>query len=88
MAYSYSDGTRGYEYDSRYFEIEEESDSDRIETLEQLAEYINSTDFSETIDAFKEIVEFVAPKCPQCGEALIFEGGCNICKSCGYSKCD
>ena len=29
-----------------------------------------------------------APKCPQCGEFLIFEGGCNICKSCGYSKCD
>ena len=26
--------------------------------------------------------------CPSCGEALIFEGGCNICKSCGWSKCD
>ena len=25
--------------------------------------------------------------CPDCGEKLIFEGGCNICKSCGYSKC-
>lgn len=25
--------------------------------------------------------------CPECGEALIFEGGCNICKSCGWSKC-
>lgn len=28
------------------------------------------------------------PKCPQCGEPLVFEGGCNICKSCGWSKCD
>lgn len=28
------------------------------------------------------------PKCPQCGEELIFEGGCNICKSCGWSRCD
>lgn len=27
-------------------------------------------------------------KCPECGEKLLFEGGCNICKSCGYSKCD
>ena len=27
-------------------------------------------------------------KCPECGESLIFEGGCNICKACGYSKCD
>lgn len=25
--------------------------------------------------------------CPQCGESLAFEGGCNICKSCGWSKC-
>lgn len=26
--------------------------------------------------------------CPQCGESLYFEGGCNICKACGWSKCD
>jgi len=26
-------------------------------------------------------------KCPECGEDLQFEGGCNICKNCGYSKC-
>jgi ribonucleoside-diphosphate reductase alpha chain len=25
--------------------------------------------------------------CPQCGEPLVFEGGCNICKNCGWSKC-
>lgn len=25
--------------------------------------------------------------CPECGEALIYEEGCNICKSCGWSKC-
>lgn len=25
--------------------------------------------------------------CPDCGEPLIFEEGCNICKSCGWSKC-
>lgn len=27
-------------------------------------------------------------KCPQCGGNLIFEGGCNTCKDCGWSKCD
>lgn len=26
--------------------------------------------------------------CPSCGEELINEGGCNICKNCGWSKCD
>ncbi|WP_026167466.1 vitamin B12-dependent ribonucleotide reductase [Desulfovibrio oxyclinae] len=25
--------------------------------------------------------------CPDCGEVLIFEEGCHICKSCGFSKC-
>lgn len=27
-------------------------------------------------------------KCPQCGGNLVFEGGCNTCKDCGWSKCD
>lgn len=27
-------------------------------------------------------------KCPECGETLVFEGGCNICKSCGWTKCE
>lgn len=26
--------------------------------------------------------------CPECGSPLVFEGGCNTCKNCGYSKCD
>lgn len=26
--------------------------------------------------------------CPQCGSELVFEGGCNICKNCGWTKCD
>lgn len=26
--------------------------------------------------------------CPECGAPLAFEGGCNTCKSCGWSKCD
>ena len=29
-----------------------------------------------------------AAKCPVCGEKLAFEGGCNSCKACGWSKCD
>ena len=26
-------------------------------------------------------------KCPQCGGNLVFEGGCNTCKDCGWSRC-
>jgi ribonucleoside-diphosphate reductase alpha chain len=26
-------------------------------------------------------------KCPQCGDAVIYTGGCKQCASCGWSKC-
>lgn len=32
-------------------------------------------------------VKKVVNPCPSCGEELIFEGGCNSCRSCGFSKC-
>ena len=51
----------------------------------------------ELVDDYEED-ESVAPvvtknrkiknPCPECGEELTFEGGCNICKNCGYTKCD
>ncbi len=31
--------------------------------------------------------DFVSAECPECGKALEHEGGCVICRSCGYSKC-
>lgn len=37
---------------------------------------------TETIDISEK------PKCPECGCELVYEGGCNTCKNCGYSKCD
>lgn len=36
----------------------------------------------------QKVQKVVKNPCPQCGEELTFEGGCNICKSCGWSKCD
>lgn len=36
----------------------------------------------------KQIVTNSSALCPECGEPLVFEGGCNSCKSCGYSKCN
>ena len=41
-------------------------------------------------DRFKErpLPNITKPTCPECGEPLVFEGGCNICKACGWSKCD
>ena len=42
---------------------------------------------SENKKPILEINEKKGPVCPECGESLSFEGGCNICKSCGWSKC-
>lgn len=36
----------------------------------------------------KPIDEKAIIPCPECGEPLVFEGGCNTCKNCGYSRCD
>ena len=33
-------------------------------------------------------VKQIKNACPECGEPLEHEGGCIICKSCGFSKCD
>lgn len=30
----------------------------------------------------------VKPKCPECGEEVVFEGGCVSCRNCGWSKCN
>lgn len=62
-----------------YKEIQNELiDSDDGEISELIAENNNSI----SKDSIPK------PKCPQCGGELIFEGGCNTCKSCGWSKCD
>ncbi len=29
-----------------------------------------------------------AGACPDCGGTLVYEGGCNVCRDCGYSQCD
>lgn len=46
----------------------------------------------EESDIKTEVVEKTNEKivnpCPKCGDELMFEGGCNFCKSCGYSKCE
>lgn len=42
---------------------------------------------SKKVNEEKYIVAKTA-KCPQCGGNLVFEGGCNTCKECGWSKCE
>jgi len=39
-------------------------------------------------DTVPPMVVATNPVCPECGGNLVFEGGCNTCKDCGWSKCD
>lgn len=41
----------------------------------------------ESLGEHMPLIENNAKKCPDCGQALRFEAGCDICSNCGYSKC-
>lgn len=63
-----------------YNEMQDELNCGIDDTIEYEA-----TDF---VSDGQVIHTITVAKCPQCGEMLVFEGGCNICKACGFSKCD
>lgn len=59
----------------------------------QFNEYFMQNEIIAEVPKKKEEVEHHHEKkskilCPSCGEELVFEGGCNSCKACGWSKCD
>ena len=63
------------------------------ELQNELFDDIEDSYASETIITLKKpllinVEQNIAPECPECGGTLVFEGGCNTCKSCGWSKCD
>lgn len=61
--------------------------------LEMYEEMMDEVGFSDVEEKELEvitpkIVPVSKAKCSQCGGELVFEGGCNTCKNCGWSKCD
>ena len=51
---------------------------------------IKDTDYKDNVKqpVTNNVATANTAKCPQCGGNLVFEGGCNTCKECGWSKCD
>lgn len=43
---------------------------------------------NENISFTIETEDNKGEKCPECGAKIYFEGGCNICKECGWTKCE
>lgn len=50
-------------------------------------EFFENIDDNERICPTDKTLTQIKHPCPECGEELTFEGGCNVCKSCGWSKC-
>lgn len=57
-----------------------------LDMYKTMQNYITEDDCDESVITERKPKKIINP-CPQCGEELFFEGGCNICKSCGWSKC-
>ena len=53
-----------------------------LDMYEEMMEEITASE-----DYYEDEVFDSGESCPECGESIIFEGGCNTCKSCGWSKC-
>lgn len=55
-------------------------------------EPISSTDLKSSISQIFELTSRTASEqmgaCPDCGGAVEHEGGCIVCRSCGFSRCD
>ncbi|MTI69705.1 MAG: vitamin B12-dependent ribonucleotide reductase [Firmicutes bacterium] len=64
-----------------YVDVEEEAVNDLIMEIEEEAP---SNDFIDNEISASLDEESI---CPECGNKVEHEGGCMICRSCGYSKC-
>ena len=63
-----------------------------IEMYEEMKQELECEEKNEETEKIIPVKRFNVksnrPKCPQCGGFLVFEGGCNTCRDCGWSKCD
>lgn len=68
-----------------YKEMQESiSDGDK-----DISTSVKSQTIKKNIESKESTVDIeIKNPCPVCGEEFTFEGGCNVCKNCGWSKCD
>lgn len=66
-----------------WLEMQYDIDGSGIDTD---TEIIHNNDGTATI--ITTSTSTIQVKCPECGEVLVHEGGCDICKNCGWSKCN
>jgi ribonucleoside-diphosphate reductase alpha chain len=59
------------------------TDSGHGEESSKLDAALKRTESGHSVDAPKNL----AGQCPECGNLLVYQEGCYICPSCGYTKC-
>lgn len=74
----------GYALKDMYDEMQNDLFGDVDEDIEEYVEYRDTVSNIPKTPNKKQNTQ----TCPECGEPITFEGGCNICKACGWSKCD
>ena len=73
-------------YNEMQAELDDKED-DTISNFKGLSNAFNKT--TTSIEKLSEAFSTIPTElCPECGEPVMFEGGCKICKSCGWTKCE
>ena len=49
--------------------------------------YLSSGDGGKVVGQLEMPIQYAQGACPDCGGAIEHEGGCMVCRACGYSKC-
>lgn len=75
----------GYAMEELYHKIQDRCFADDggydVETSIEIEQFDDETEISNDLD-------FQNPVCPECGSKLYMEGGCVICRDCGWSRCE
>lgn len=73
-----------------YNEMQSELD-DKDEDIASVAKSLSkaANKATESIKKLSNALASISTEvCPECGEPVMVEGGCKICKSCGWTKCE
>lgn len=54
-----------------------------VEMYDQMQKEVKTTKSEKKSDK-----KIISNPCPKCGEELEFSGGCNVCRCCGWTKCE
>ena len=73
-------------YNEMQNELDDKED-DVVNVTKNLSEAVNKA--TDSIKKLSNALATISTEvCPECGEPVMFEGGCKICKSCGWTKCE